>query len=109
MSPRAHNPAARWTWCATCNHRGYHTRRDAKTVRKRHPGEKGIAVYPCPTPRACSTSATAPTHSVEERSTGINCGCRPYRTPALDDQDTSARNDHRRRRFPYGASSVHHH
>ncbi len=48
MSPRAHNPAARWTWCTTCQHRGYHTRSDAKTVRKRHPGEKGMAVYPCP-------------------------------------------------------------
>ncbi len=48
MSPRAHNPAARWTWCTTCRHRGYHARGDAKTVRKRHRGEKGMAVFPCP-------------------------------------------------------------
>ena len=48
MSPKAHNPAARWTWCDRCRHRGYHSRSDAKTVRKRHPGEKGISVYPCP-------------------------------------------------------------
>ncbi len=48
MSPKAHNPAARWTWCDRCRHRGYHSRSDAKTVRKRHPGEKGMSVYPCP-------------------------------------------------------------
>ncbi|WP_137725617.1 hypothetical protein [Prescottella subtropica] len=48
MSPRAHNPSARWTWCEKCGHRGYHARSDAKTVRKRHHGEKGLAVYACP-------------------------------------------------------------
>ena len=48
MTPRAHNPAARWTWCQNCNHRGYHTRGDAKAVRKRHHGEKGMAVFVCP-------------------------------------------------------------
>lgn len=48
MSPRAHNPAARWTSCAKCGHRGYHTRGDAKAVRKRHHGEKGMAVFACP-------------------------------------------------------------
>lgn len=48
MSPRAHNPAARWTWCTTCRHRGYLARGDAKAVRKRHRGEKGMAVFPCP-------------------------------------------------------------
>ncbi|TCN53468.1 hypothetical protein EV641_106112 [Rhodococcus sp. SMB37] len=48
MSPRAHNPSARWTWCGRCEHRGYLTRGDAKAVRKRHHGEKGMAVFPCP-------------------------------------------------------------
>lgn len=46
---RAHNPAARWRWCEKCEHRGYHERSDAKSVRKkRHHGEKGLAVYSCP-------------------------------------------------------------
>lgn len=45
---RAHNPAARWKWCETCKHRGYHGRSDARAVRKRHHGEKGLAVYSCP-------------------------------------------------------------
>lgn len=48
MRPRAHNPAARWTFCNDCKHRGYHARGDAKAVKKRHPGEKGIAVFACP-------------------------------------------------------------
>ncbi len=48
MSPRAHNPAARWTTCEKCGHRGYHTRGDAKAVRKRHHGAKGMAVFACP-------------------------------------------------------------
>lgn len=48
MSPRAHNPAARWTSCEKCGHRGYHTRGDAKVVRKRHHGAKGMAVFSCP-------------------------------------------------------------
>ena len=48
MSPRAHNPAARWTTCEKCGHRGYHTRGDAKVVRKRHHGAKGMAVFACP-------------------------------------------------------------
>lgn len=48
MSPRAHNPAARWTSCEKCGHRGYHTRGDAKAVRKRHHGTKGMAVFSCP-------------------------------------------------------------
>ena len=48
MSPRAHNPAARWTSCEKCGHRGYHTRGDAKVVRKRHHGAKGMAVFACP-------------------------------------------------------------
>lgn len=48
MSPRAHNPAARWTACEKCGHRGYHTRGDAKVVRKRHHGVKGLAVFACP-------------------------------------------------------------
>ena len=48
MSPRAHNPAARWTTCEKCGHRGYHTRGDAKAVRKRHHGSKGMAVFACP-------------------------------------------------------------
>ncbi|MDI9979394.1 hypothetical protein [Rhodococcus sp. IEGM 1307] len=42
------NPAARWTFCTLCHHRGYHSRADAKAVRKRHPGEKGLAVFVCP-------------------------------------------------------------
>lgn len=48
MSFRAHNPAARWTWCAPCQHRGYHSRGDAKAVRKRHRGQKGMSVFVCP-------------------------------------------------------------
>lgn len=48
MSSRAHNPAARWTFCEGCDHRGYHSRADAKAVRRRHPGEKGLAVFVCP-------------------------------------------------------------
>lgn len=48
MSPRAHNPAARWTSCGKCGHRGYHSRGDAKVVRKRHHGAKGMAVFACP-------------------------------------------------------------
>ena len=48
MSPRAHNPAARWTTCAKCGHRVYHMRGDAKVVRKRHHGTKGMAVFACP-------------------------------------------------------------
>ncbi len=48
MSPRAHQPAARWTTCEKCGHRGYHTRGDAKVVRKRHHGAKGMAVFACP-------------------------------------------------------------
>jgi len=48
MSSRAHNPSARWTWCATCAHRGYLTRGDARAVRRRHRGEKGLAVFACP-------------------------------------------------------------
>ncbi|MGO4203647.1 hypothetical protein AB4Z09_18220 [Rhodococcus sp. TAF43] len=48
MNPRAHNPIARWTWCEKCEHRGYHARSDAKTVRKRHHGEKGMSVFVCP-------------------------------------------------------------
>ncbi len=48
MSSRAHNPSARWIWCATCTHRGYLTRGDARSVRKRHRGEKGLAVFACP-------------------------------------------------------------
>ena len=48
MSPRAHNPSARWTTCEKCGHRGYHTRGDAKVVRKRHHGAKGMAVFACP-------------------------------------------------------------
>lgn len=48
MSPRAHNPAARWTLCEKCGHRGYHTRGDAKVARKRHHGAKGMAVFACP-------------------------------------------------------------
>ena len=48
MSPRAHNPAARWTMCEKCGHRGYHTRGDAKVARKRHHGAKGLAVFACP-------------------------------------------------------------
>ncbi|MFC9768645.1 MULTISPECIES: hypothetical protein [Rhodococcus] len=48
MTSRAHNPAARWTFCHLCHHRGYHSRADAKAVRKRHPGEKGLAVFVCP-------------------------------------------------------------
>ncbi|MFC9839683.1 hypothetical protein ACFVKB_38755 [Rhodococcus sp. NPDC127530] len=48
MTSRAHNPAARWTFCHLCHHRGYHSRADAKAVRKRHPGEKGLAVFLCP-------------------------------------------------------------
>ncbi|PQP16413.1 hypothetical protein C5613_36590 [Rhodococcus opacus] len=31
-----------------CHHRGYHSRADAKAVRKRHHGEKGLAVFVCP-------------------------------------------------------------
>ncbi len=48
MSSRAHNPSTRWIWCGRCQHRGYLTRGDAKTVRKRHRGEKGMAVFACP-------------------------------------------------------------
>lgn len=48
MSPRAHNPAARWTTCEKCGHRGYRSRGDAKVVRKRHHGAKGMAVFACP-------------------------------------------------------------
>jgi len=48
MTSRAHNPAARWTFCSLCHHRGYHSRADARAVRKRHPGEKGLAVFVCP-------------------------------------------------------------
>lgn len=46
--PRSHNPAARWTWCAHCEHRGYLARADAKKVRKRHQIQKSLAVFPCP-------------------------------------------------------------
>ncbi len=48
MSHRAHNPSARWTSCEKCGHRGYHTRGDAKTVRKQHHGDKGMSVFACP-------------------------------------------------------------
>lgn len=48
MSPRAHNPSARWVWCSLCDHRGYLTRGDARAVKKRHRGEKGMAVFSCP-------------------------------------------------------------
>ncbi|RZI53463.1 MAG: hypothetical protein EOP16_02730 [Pseudonocardia sp.] len=50
MTSRAHhnNPAARWTFCSLCHHRGYHSRADARAVRRRHPGEKGLAVFVCP-------------------------------------------------------------
>ncbi|NMM90394.1 hypothetical protein B2J88_39715 [Rhodococcus sp. SRB_17] len=45
---RAHNPSARWSMCQRCNHRGYYTRDDAKTVKKRHHGVRGMAVFVCP-------------------------------------------------------------
>jgi len=49
MTSRAHNnPAARWTFCSLCHHRGYRSRADARAVRRRHPGEKGLAVFVCP-------------------------------------------------------------
>lgn len=48
MTRRPHRPASFWTWCNDCEHRGYHNRNDAKTVRKRHHGEKGMSVYACP-------------------------------------------------------------
>lgn len=34
--------------CERCHHRGYYTRDDAKAVRKRHHGAKGMAVFACP-------------------------------------------------------------
>lgn len=47
QSPRAHKPASRWIWCTDCGHRGYHTRSDAKAVRKHHRG-KGLTIFTCP-------------------------------------------------------------
>ena len=46
--PRSHNPAARWIWCRRCKLRGYLARTDAKSVRRRHHGSKGLSVFPCP-------------------------------------------------------------
>ncbi|MGB7234875.1 MAG: hypothetical protein WBD41_02740 [Rhodococcus sp. (in: high G+C Gram-positive bacteria)] len=54
-SPRAHNPAARYIWCPQCGHRGYHTRTDAKAVRKRHRG-KGMTIFTCPYLTAAGTT-----------------------------------------------------
>ncbi|RYF60225.1 MAG: hypothetical protein EOO27_06635 [Comamonadaceae bacterium] len=46
--PRSHNPAARWIWCRRCKLRSYLARSDAKSVRRRHHGSKGLSVFPCP-------------------------------------------------------------
>lgn len=47
---RTHNRAANWIMCHRCGkngHRGYHSRADARYVRKRHPGD-ALSIFRCP-------------------------------------------------------------